>query len=217
MKIIKFNISFLFLVLLFLLCGYIKNILVIMFIVFFHELGHIIVSRLFGFTIIDVTFYPFGGITHVDYKMIDYSYKNLLVYVAGIVMQVILFLIVNLLFKFGLVRLYIYDLFLFYNKLIIFFNILPIIPLDGYLVVNFFLRYFFEFKKAYILSFIISFAFMIVFFITCLVYKINNIILFVMFIYNMFLYIKNYKYVKLRLVLENKLYRTKLRFLARNN
>ena len=217
MKIIKFNISFLFLVLLFLLCGYIKNILVIMFIVFFHELGHIIVSRLFGFKIIDVTFYPFGGITHVDYKMIDYSYKNLLVYVAGIVMQVILFLIVNLLFKFGLVRLYIYDLFLFYNKLIIFFNILPIIPLDGYLVVNFFLRYFFEFKKAYILSFIISFAFMIVFFITCLVYKINNIILFVMFIYNMFLYIKNYKYVKLRLVLENKLYRTKLRFLARNN
>ena len=65
MKIIKLDYSTIFILLILLLCGYIRIGLIIMFIVLFHELGHVLVCLFFKYKIINVTIYPFGGITKI--------------------------------------------------------------------------------------------------------------------------------------------------------
>lgn len=138
-------ITYLFLLLSF-LCGYFKNVIFVFFIVIFHELGHVFVIRLFHYKIIKVELYPFGGITKIDKPINSSINKEILIASAGVVFQILLFLVVFL-FR-DCFRGSDYELFQLYNFSICLFNFIPIIPLDGSVLLHAILEKFFSFEKA---------------------------------------------------------------------
>lgn len=120
-----------FLLLSVLLCGYFNYFVVIFVILFFHEIGHLMMIWLFGEKIKMVEILPFGALIKMDMQMNISSVKLLLISSFGIVMQLFLYIPFMYLYNNGLINDLTYKIFLIYNRLIILFNVIPVIPLDG--------------------------------------------------------------------------------------
>lgn len=138
-------ITYLFLLLSF-LCGYFKNVIFVFFIVIFHELGHILVIHFCHYKIIKVELYPFGGITKINKSINSSINKEILIASAGILFQVFLFFFAFL-FRDSF-RVSDYELFQFYNLHILIFNLIPIIPLDGSVLLHAILEKIFSYEKS---------------------------------------------------------------------
>lgn len=208
MKIIKFDYSTIFILLVLFLCGYIRLGLMIIFIVLFHELGHILTSIFFKYKIISVTIYPFGGITKLDKDINTSPNKEMLLALSGIIMQIILIPLVKL------VNIHDYNLFMKYNLSIMIFNLLPIIPLDGSIVLKSILNKFFSFKKSYKLYIIFSIIFIILYFLFNYRYSLNNYLIIGIFIYKIYGSIKDYKYIYNRFLLERYLKKYNFKYIS---
>lgn len=195
-----------FLILSFLFTGLIKNIILIYIIVIFHELGHITVAKIFHYQALKVDIYPMGGITKFDKKINSNLRHELLIAIAGVLFQIILFLIFYVLKNTNLISLNTYSLFLNYNKTILLFNMIPIIPLDGYIFLRSIWELIFPYKKAFYISLIIS-VLSIIFFITFNeLFSLNNYLIISFLIYKIIIEIKNFKYTNLRFQMERYLY-----------
>ena len=164
--------------------GLIKYFIIISIIICIHELGHIFFLKLFKRKIIKINILPFGGLINVDSYISTNIYEDMLIAIGGIFFQCI----------FGLTIMHMgiryLDLFLFYNKLIIIFNLFPILPLDGEKILNAFLNIFVSFKKSMIASIylsLITIIFILVFN-TNIIYKNLPVII--------FLIISSYKNLK---------------------
>ena len=106
-----------------LLCGYFKHYIIMMLIIFIHEIGHILLGYIFKFKIIKIVILPFGCITYFKTELNTKTYKELIVAISGPIFQII-----------GSIILYTItqnDRVLFFNKIILILNLIPIIPLDG--------------------------------------------------------------------------------------
>lgn len=145
---ITFKIHFLFFIVSFLcfMTGLFKDFVVFTSIIFIHELGHIVTGLLFKWKIDKVIIFPFGGLTIFNQKINTSSLEEFIIAIAGIIFQTVFLLLLN-------TNNY---LFIKYYKIILFFNILPIYPLDGSKVLNIFLNKIFPFKKSYSLTIFIS-------------------------------------------------------------
>lgn len=209
MKIIKVNYFTLYFLLISFLCGYIKVALIILGIVIIHEIGHVFFTLYFKYRIIDVTIYPFGGITRVEKEINTPLKEDFLIALGGVLFQLFIYLL--LLFP---LRDYIKLIILKYNTSILFFNLLPIIPLDGSIIFNIILNKFFSYKKAYfIYSFFSIFCIVLyLFFNYC--YSLNNYLIIFLFIYKTMEVFKNYKYCHNRFLLERYLYDYKLKYIS---
>jgi len=206
MKIIKINYVTIYLLLILFLCGYIKIGLIILFIVLFHELGHVLIALRYHFKIIDITIYPFGGITRLEKLENTPVKKDIMLSLGGIINQLILYLIVLIIPLNPLTKELIYK----YNTSIILFNLLPIIPLDGSLFIKAIYNKFFSYKhslKLYIITSIIS---IIAYLILNYWYSLNNYLIIGLFIYKIIEVIKNNKYIINKFLLER--YLNKLSF-----
>ena len=210
MKIIKVNFLTLYFLLLLFLCGFIKIGLIIFFIVIFHELGHVFFIKLFKYKIIDITIYPFGGIIKTDKDINTPPNKELLISSGGILAQIILFIIISFLPINILTKELLYK----YNLSIMFFNILPIIPLDGSIIINSLLNKVFSYKISYYLYIIISILFTIIYLLFNYWYSINNYLIVSLFIIKTYYAIKNYKYLKTRFLLERYLNKYEFKYIS---
>lgn len=197
------NYTYLFLLLCY-FCGYIKNISIIFFICIIHELGHILFIKLFKYKVISIEILPFGGFTTIDKKINSSINKDLIIAFGGVFFQIILGILIYI-FKnyFNIIT---YNLIIKYNIVLIIFNLIPIIPLDGNNIVHLFLEKIFSYHLSYYLNFIISIISLIVFGIINYVYKLDNYFIITFLIYKLFNYLKNYKYIKKRFLLERYLY-----------
>lgn len=207
MKIIKVSNITLYLLFILFLCGYIRVGLTIFFIVVFHELGHILVCLLFGYKIKSVTIYPFGGITNLEKDINTSPCKEMILASAGLFMQIVLyviFLVVGC------------DNYIFYkyNKSIFLFNLLPIIPLDGSIIVYSLLNKFTTFKNSYRGYIIISVISLVIYIFINYKYSLNNYLIISIFIYKIYDGIKNYKYVYNRFLLERYLKKYSFRYIS---
>ena len=204
----KFNIN-IFTYLYFLICiscGYIKNALIIFFICLIHEIGHIFFIKIFNYKVISVDIYPFGGYTKVD-KMINTSInKDILISLGGIIFQSILYLFT-----------YNYSLFTYYNLIILVFNLLPIIPLDGNKVLNLFLEKKYSYYLSYKLNIFISIIFLIIFITYNYLYNLDNIIIILFLIFKLLDTLKYYKYLYNRFLLERYLYNIEYKHIIYNS
>lgn len=210
MKIIKVNFLTLYFLLLLFLCGFIKIGLIIFFIVIFHELGHVFFIKLFKYKIIDITIYPFGGIIKTDKDINTPPNKELLIASGGIIAQIILFIIIYLIPLNILTKELLYK----YNLSIMLFNILPIIPLDGSIIINSLLNKVFSYKISYYLYIIISIIFTIIYLLFNYWYSINNYLIVSLFIIKTYYAIKNYKYLKTRFLLERYLNKYDFKYIS---
>ena len=195
-----------FLILSFLLTGLIKNIILIYFIVLFHELGHIFIIKLLGYKIIRVDIYPSGGVTQIDKKINTKISHDLLIASFGVLFQIVLYFVFYLLVSNSLIRNSTYELFLTYNTTILLFNLLPIIPLDGYQFLRCIWEILFPYKKAFQISFVVS-VISVLFFITYHhLFSLNNYLIITFLIYKIVYECKNFKYQNMRFQLERYLH-----------
>lgn len=191
---IKFNYLLLFFLFVSLLSGYIKYSLYILFIITFHELGHILISLILGYKIISIELFPFGGVTKIDKPLNTPIINDFLISIFGIVFQIILFFFIK------------DNTFLEYNKNILLFNLLPIIPLDGSKIIFEFYNIFFSYKKSIKLYYVTSIIFIIIYIIINYQYMLNNYLIITLFIFKTIEIIKNKRIIYHKFILERKIY-----------
>jgi len=202
----KIDFSTYIFILLLLLSGLIKDLIAVSIIILVHELGHIFFFKLFKYKINKITIYPFGGIILVSKKIHERIYKEILSSSGGILFQLILLLIINCLYKDGYISNYFYTLFITYNKYILFFNIIPLIPLDGSKILLSIFTMFFSYRTSYVLMIISGIISYIVFLLYNYLNHSYDLVIYVFLFINLVVVLKNYKYIMNNFYLERIMY-----------
>lgn len=156
--------------------GFFKEFSYIMIIILVHELGHILTSVYFKWQIDKIMVLPFGGITIFNEKINRRLLEELLIALSGPIIQLIVFSFNS------------NPLILKYHYFLLFFNLLPIIPLDGSKIMNLLFNYLIPFKLSHFLTIIISF-----FLLSFLLFIKFNLISLMVFIFLIFKIIEEYK------------------------
>lgn len=194
--------TYYFLILCF-LCGLIKNVLILFMIVIIHEIGHVTMAKLFKYKIEKIEIFPFGGITTIN-KLINSSIlKDILIAISGVLFQYTTVLLITNIYDFMSNTLEIIN---YYNKTILIFNLLPIIPLDGSKIVEALFNKIFSYKISYYLTIIISIIFILLFINYNVLFSLNNYLIVGILIYNTFKYYKDFKYMFNKFLLERIMY-----------
>ncbi len=186
------------------LTGLIKELSIVGILVIFHEFGHFLTSYIFKWNIKKITIYPFGGIISYDEKIDMPLNEELLITISGPLNQLIIFFIIFFLNKSYYISDKYYNIMCNYNYVILFFNLLPIVPLDGSKLLNILFNKIYSFKKSYLLTLVISIIFLLIFILYFNKYSYYLIITFL--IYNIYNYIKNKDLVFNKFILERYLY-----------
>ena len=202
----KINIFTYLLFLLSLFAGYYKEILVVYFILFFHELGHLLIMRIYNIKVNNIVFYPYGGIINSEMLLNTSSRIIFMISIGGILFQLLLFVIVNIIFKYGLLSINIYNTFKIYNIYIIIFNLLPIYPLDGFKIFSSLLELFIPYKLCIKVSILTNILFLFVFILYIYYYKINNYIIVTFLLINLIKYFKSAYFIINKFYLERIIY-----------
>lgn len=189
-----------------LLTGFIKNIGLILLIVVVHELGHVFFIHHYEYEIEALEIFPFGGITKVKKPINTPLKKEIIIACGGVLFQFLLFLIFYYFRESGIIRENTYHLFQTYNKTILIFNLLPIIPLDGSVIWHALLEYFFSYQKAYIGYIITAIIFFSFFFLFHTINSLNNYMILTFLIFKIYDAYKKRKYYENKFYLERYLY-----------
>lgn len=154
----KVKVSYFLILVIFLsfLSGLFKDIIALFLVIIIHELGHVIISLVYGWNIKRIDITVCGGFITYD-EEIDKPFKEeFLIAISGFLFQLILCVLLSVLNKMGFFS----DKLLFmiqkYNLSVFLFNVLPVYPLDGSKVLNVFFNMFLPYKKALKLTTIIS-------------------------------------------------------------
>ncbi len=210
MKIIKtvykLNFSLYLFFLLSFLCGYFKPVLIIFLIVITHECGHIFFIKLFHYPIVKVEFYAFGGITTVSKPINSSLNKEMIISLGGFLFQILLYILISFFYCQNLLSVSFYETFKLYNKTILLFNLLPIIPLDGSVFCHALLEKFFSYFYSFKLYKALSVLAFILFLILNYVCHFNNYFMCFLLIGQYFMLLKNEKYYFQKFYLERYLY-----------
>lgn len=153
---IEFHYTYLIVALSFILTGYFSNLIIFTSIIIFHELGHYIIAKINKLNPNKIVIYPFGGITKINNLINTPISKELMVAVSGILFQSIYYLLIIVLYQNNILRAYLFNLFTTYHYSILFFNLLPIYPLDGSKILNLILSKYLPYKLTIKLTIIIS-------------------------------------------------------------
>ena len=234
-KLIVFHNSYLLIALCFVLAGYYLNLIVFTSLILIHELGHYLIAKCLNFNVEVIIIYPYGGITKLNDLINRDINEELLIAVSGVIFQFIFYLLIYFLYKNNIIRDYTFNLYTIYNSRIIFFNLLPIYPLDGSKILQLLLSKYLNYNLSNKLIIFISLLTIIILLILN-IYKLNysNIMIYLIllsyiydlvkgrkYLYNKFLlerYLYNINYPKLKIITNyNKMYKNKNHILYTNN
>lgn len=126
---IKIHYSLIFLLILSLFTGSFFNILGILVSIFLHELGHISMLIKYKVKIKYLELSIIGGIIEIEKKELV-LYQKLLIDGIGVIINLIIIILISIL------NLETMNYLIAYNLFMIVFNLIPIIPLDGYRLLN---------------------------------------------------------------------------------
>lgn len=184
---IKFDSSFYLFLIIVLITGMFKEFSFIFILLFFHELGHAFVGIMLNWKLLSITFYPYGGITLFSKLENSSINKEIIILLAGPLVQIITYLILICFFKYNYIKIY--------HLSILIFNMLPILTLDGGRLLNLILNKCFNYLKSFYISVFISFFTIILLIIFCILYY-NNLNLLLMVIFLVFKIIKSIRDIK---------------------
>ena len=198
----KINISnYTYIVLLFsFLSGYFEYMYLFLLIIFVHESGHYFFSKIIRFKYASITIYPFGGITEYKEDLNINTNKELFVLIGGITFELIFYYLIFVLYKYNYVTNHVFNIFRRINMLLISFNFMPIIPLDGGKLISIILDKIFNYRLSNIICIIISIIFSIAFVIYN--HSLFGILLFLFLVKNIIIEIYNLKYKYNKFILE---------------
>lgn len=171
------------------LSGYFEYMYILLLTIFIHESGHYFFSKLVCINNPSITIYPFGGITKLNEELNIPLYKEFISLIGGILFQIIFYIIIYILYDNNFVSLHVFNIVSKINYILISFNFMPILPLDGGKLLNIILSYFLEYKTSLKISIFISIIFSFIFLIVNFTYL--SIFLFIFLIKNIYVEIKN--------------------------
>lgn len=204
---LEFHYTYILIALGFIITGHFPNLLVFTSIIIIHELGHYTLAKINKLNVEKIIIYPYGGIVKMNNPLNTSINKELLVAISGILFQTIYYFLILSLYKQGIIREYIFNLFKIYNESILLFNILPIHPLDGSKILNLLLSKIVPFNTANKLNIIISILTLII---TILInyYNFNYTLILTIGIIldNLIKYHKQLKYLFNKFLLERYIY-----------
>ena len=201
---IKFNFLTIIFFLVMALSGYLYYSLIIVFIVFFHEIGHVFFARLFGFKVVEIELFPFGGNTKIDKKLNNNIFVDILISLGGVIFQFFIFILC----KQGVIKSSVIN---YYNVSIMLFNLLPVIPLDGSKIIFDLLNLIFSYKKSLNIEIIISIIFTIIYTLANYIYSLDNYLIIVLFLIKTVELYKNRLIIFNKFILERMIYNLKFR------
>ena len=204
---LEFHSSYLLVVFGLALTGNYLLIIVITSLILVHELGHFFMARVFGIRSSKIIIYPFGGITKINSLVNLDIFVELLIASAGVISQFIYYLFLSFLYHKSLLREYTMDLYTLYNSRMIFFNLMPIYPLDGGRILYLIICYFFPYKISNNIIIIFSFIFIgILLFFHIYYYSYVNIIFYFVLVYYLIKFYDKRNYLYNLFLLERYLY-----------
>lgn len=205
---IEFHRTFLVMALGFVLTGYYLNLIIFTSLILVHEMGHYVMAMINGFNVEKIIIYPYGGLTKISDMINRDICEELLVATSGVIVQYLFYLVIVILYREGIVREYVYNLYGLYNNQMIFFNMLPIYPLDGSKIFSLIMDKYFPYYRANIITMMVSFVSIFII-ILASVYSnsySNVMVMFLLFTY-LYKFYKNRKYIYQRFLLERYLYK----------
>lgn len=197
--------------------------------IIFHELGHFLIAILFNVEVDKIYIYPLGGISKFNLALNESSFKEFLILIAGpLAQELTYFILINFLPQYiSIIRTYHYG--------ILFFNLLPIYPLDGGKLIHLLFETILPYKLSLIITIRISYLLTFFYFLL----NISNLKLNVLFIttflllkikrgedriklsYEKFLlerYLNNYSFKKSKLINnKDKFYKNRRHLIKENN
>lgn len=188
MKIEIHNITYITMLISF-LSGYFQYIYILLLIIFIHEFGHFFISNLINIKANKIIIYPFGGLTIYDSDLNLNTNKELVSLLGGITFQLLFYFLVVIIHNNNLMTHNVFNIIKRINIILISFNFLPILPLDGGRLLNILLDKIFPYKLSNKLTLIVSILFLGLF----IIYKrtILSILLFVFLLKEIILEINN--------------------------
>lgn len=126
---IKIHYSLVFLLILSLFTGSFFKILGIIISILIHEFSHYVFLKLFKVNVKNLELSIIGGILEINDKNISLI-KRLLINSAGVISNLIIILLIKI------TNINSLNYLVYYNLFIIIFNLIPIIPLDGFRILN---------------------------------------------------------------------------------
>ena len=145
---------------------------VITFLIVVHEIGHFLIAYLCGGKLLKILIYPLGGISKFSTAFNLSLLKEFLILIFGPLFQMLAYYFLIYLFpeKQGLIFTYHWG--------ILFFNLLPIYPLDGGKLVCLLFHHFLPYKRAFYVTFLLGYLLLFCFFYFCfLSFSINVVFL----------------------------------------
>lgn len=166
------------------LTGYFKSFIWISLLIIIHECGHVTGAILCNWKIEKVVIMPFGGMTILKENLNKPLYQEWIIVLLGPLYQMAFYFFLLMFQKVNIE-------FRLYHYILLGFNLLPMIPLDGSKMLGLILETFFPYRKAKTIEFYFSIVFVFLLSGYCLMQR--NILLGIILI---FIWIENLKYWK---------------------
>ncbi|WP_067727283.1 M50 family metallopeptidase [Oceanobacillus damuensis] len=131
------------------LTGTFLELFIIFFLVLFHEMGHYAVARNLKWRIGNIVLWVFGGVMDTEEHGNKPIKEEALVTLAGPFQHLVIYFLCFLAESFYLVPVSVVELVLYYNTVLLLFNLLPIWPLDGGKLLLLILSAYIPYKKSY--------------------------------------------------------------------
>lgn len=179
---INFHPSLIFLFLIGLFGGFIKELLIFLIITFLHELGHFISSKIYGINSNKITLTMIGGFIDVDSYQHLTTIPQLVINLSGIIVNLIIILIFKVIEN-NFPDHNIVVIIINYNMLMIIFNLFPISPLDGYKILNTLLQTIFDEEYTKDCLYYLSLIFLVVISIILFIFKLYGFYLIISFLF----------------------------------
>ena len=169
-------------------------------IIIVHEFGHLIAAYHYKWNFDKIVIYPFGGCCKFDEKVNRSLKEELIILIFGPLFQIGLLFIIGIFQTKGLMTYRNFTIFKTYHYTLLFFNLLPIYPLDGGRILNIIVNYIMPFKIGNKLVIKLSFVFILI---MMFFYRNLNFTFMGMLLSSeLFLYFKRQDYLYNRMLLE---------------
>ena len=169
---------------------------------FIHELGHAVTGIIMGYKLERIIFYPLGGVTLFNLPINIPLKKELLILLMGPFAQIIGFIFLKRIFPFIVI----------YHYSLLFFNLLPLYPLDGGKILNIIFNYQFNYLTSFKISYIASFVMIFILIIYNIMhFNLNLLLMIILIITKLIKLYHNRLFYYQKLLLERYLYNFKFK------
>lgn len=139
------------------------HLLLLFLVVFIHELGHALACFYFSWDVKRIVLLPFGGVAEIDEHGKRPLREEMIVILAGPLQHPWLIALAKIFLFFSWISPDTYKTFVEFNLMVLFFNCLPILPLDGGKLMYYLFSALWPFREALERAIVVSVIFLILF------------------------------------------------------